>query len=404
MAIAEPVVEAPPRFPFSLPSGLEPPPEYARLREEQPVLRVTLPSGDTAWIATRYEDVRAVYTDPRFSRAAAARPGAPRLMPGVEASPDSIVSKDPPDHTRLRRLAAHAFTPRRIEALRPRVQAITDALLDAMEAAGPPADLVGGLAGPLAITVICELLGIPQGDRARFQAWSRTLFSTAPRAMEEVAAARGEMLGYLAALVQERRAAPTDDLLGVLIAARDQEDRLTESELISFAAGLLVAGYETTANRLANSVLTLLRHPDQLALLRREPERIAGAVEELLRFTPGGAAGGLMRVATSDVELGGATIRAGEGVVAVNVSANRDPAAFDDPDRLDLTRPASSHVTFGHGIHFCLGAQLARLELQVGIGSLLRRFPALRLGVPEAALEWRNAVVILSLAALPVSW
>ncbi|MFD8362985.1 cytochrome P450 [Streptomyces hygroscopicus] len=394
----------PPPFPFPIRSALDPSPEYARLRAEKPVSRVTLPSGDTAWIVTRYEDVRFVFSDARFSRQAATRPEAPKLMPGVEGDPDSIVSKDAPDHTRLRRLVAPAFTVRRIEGMREGIQSTVDGLLDTMEEAGKPGDVVSSLAGPLPIITICDLLGVPPADRDRFREWSDTMFRTSPDELETAVGARNALIGYLAAMVQERRAKPADDLLGVLIAARDNDDRLSERELISFAGGLIVAGYETTANRLANAVLVLLRNPDQLELLRADPELIADAVEELLRFIPGGAAGGLMRVAVEDVAVGGELIRAGDGVIAITNSANRDESVWDSPDRFDIIRKPGSHTSFGHGIHHCVGAQLARLELQIGIGTLLRRFPGLRLAVPEAELPWKKNVVIHALEALPVTW
>ncbi|GAA2267646.1 MULTISPECIES: cytochrome P450 [Kitasatospora] len=401
---ADPCQETPQQFPFPILSALDPSPEYARLRAEQPAVRVTLPSGDQAWIVTRYEDVRTVFSDPRFSRQAATRPGAPRFMPGVEGDPESIVSKDAPDHTRLRKLVAPAFTARRIAGMRPGVQRTVDRLLDAMAEGGAEADVVPGLAGPLPITTICDLLGVPQRDQARFREWSDLMFRTSPDALEAAVAARNALIGYLAGMVEQRRADPTDDLLGVLIAARDNEDRLTERELVSFAGGLIVAGYETTANRLANAVLVLLRNPAQLALLRAEPERIGDAVEELLRYIPGGAAGGLIRVATEDVKIGGEVIRTGEGVIAVTNSANRDAEVWDAPDTFDITRRPGAHTSFGHGIHHCVGAQLARLELQIGLASLIRRFPGLRLAVPEAELVWKKNVVIHSLEALPVAW
>nr|WP_272925730.1 cytochrome P450 [Streptomyces sp. SID3212] len=230
------------------------------------------------------------------------------------------------------------------------------------------------------------------------------MFTTSPDTLQAAVAAREALIGYLAAMVQERRSAPTDDLLGVLIAARDNDDRLSERELISFAGGLIVAGYETTANRIANAVLVLLRNPAQLELLRAEPERIGDTVEELLRYIPGGAAGGLIRVATEDVEIGGEMIKAGDGVIAVTNSANRDGRVWDDPDTFDITRKPGSHTSFGHGIHHCVGAQLARLEMRIVLSTLVRRFPGLRLAVPESELPWKRNVVIHSLEALPIAW
>lgn len=392
------------RFPFPTVSALEPSPEYARLRREQPVARVVLPSGDLAWLVTRHDDVLQVFSDPRFSRAAASLPGAPRLMPGVESDPDSIVSKDPPDHTRLRRLVSPAFTPRRMEKRREQIRETVTRLLDEIEAAGPPSDLVATLSGPLPMIVISDLLGVPAADRDRFRAWSSAMFATSPDAMEAGVEARRALIAFLGELVAARRGAPSDDLLGVLIAYQEEGDRLTERELISFAGGLIVAGYETTSNRLANAVLTLLRHHDQLALLKSDDSLLVPAVEELLRYVPGGAAGGLMRVATEDIQMRGVIIKAGDGVIAVTNSSNRDPAVFPDPDRFDITRVPGPHTTFGHGAHYCVGAQLARIELQVALGELFRRLPNLRLAVPERELPWRKNVVIHSLESLPVAW
>ncbi|MGM1065642.1 cytochrome P450 [Saccharothrix sp. Mg75] len=392
-----------PPFPFPITSALDPSPEYRRMRDEQPVMRVRLPSGDAAWLVTRFADVRAVFADPRFSRAAAALPGAPRLMPGVEGDPESIVSKEGADHARLRRLVAPAFTARRMETMRSRVQATVDDLLAQVEAAGKPADLVGLYTSQLPIITICDLLGVPREDRDRFRHWSDAMFHSTADKLDEAVAARNALIGYLAAMVQARRANPSDDLLGVLIGHQDN-DALTERELVSFAGGLIVAGYETTANRLANAVLILLGSPDQLALLREDPSRVPAAVEELLRFIPGGAAGGLMRVATEDVEVAGTLIRAGEGVIAVTNSANRDGEVWADPDRFDITRAPGPHTSFGHGAHHCVGAQLARIEMQVGLGSLFTRFPTLRLAVDESELPWRKNAVIHSLQGLPVEW
>jgi cytochrome P450 len=391
-------------FPFPVVESLEPAPEHARLRQDQPVVRVKLPSGDSAWLVTRHADVRLVFSDTRFSRAAACRPGAPRLMPGVEADPESIVSKDPPDHSRLRKLVAPAFTPKRVEGMRARTQEVVTQLLDALESSGRPADFVSGFSAQLPMIVICDLLGVPQQDRQQFRAWAAAMFGATPNTMKEALAARGALIAYMGGMVEAKRANPTDDLLGVLVAFRDEDDRLTERELVSFAGGLLIAGYETTANRLATTILMLLRRPDQLALLQADAGLIPNAVEEALRYVSGGAAGGFMRVATVDVELRGQTIRAGDGVIAVTNAANRDPAVFPEADRFDVTRAPAQHMTFGHGIHYCVGAQLARIELQEALRGVLARFPKLRLAVPESELQWRKNVIIHSLQALPITW
>ncbi|MEM7160685.1 MAG: cytochrome P450 [Myxococcota bacterium] len=395
---------APLPFPFPIVSSLDPSPEYARLRAEQPVVRVRLPSGDLAWLVTRHEDVRFVFGDPRFSRAAACAPDAPRLMPGVEADPESIVSKDAPAHTRLRRLVAPAFVPRRMEAYRDMITNTVDRLLDGMEAAGPPADIVAHLSSTLPMITICELLGVSEEDHDRFREWATTMFGTTKEAMKKGIAARKSLLSYLQTLIEHKRKERGDDLLSVLIAYQEEGDRLSGKELLSFAGGLIVAGYETTSNRIANAVLMLLRHPGQLALLRDGDEHVESAVEELLRFIPGGAAGGLMRVALEDVEIRGVTVHEGDGIIAVTNSANRDDAVFPDPDRFDITRKPGPHKTFGHGIHYCVGAQLARIELQQSLGQLARRFPNLSLAVPEQELKWRKNVVIHSLESLPVKW
>lgn len=390
-------------FPFAEPATLQPPPEYRYLRAQAPIVRVHLPYGHDAWLVTRHADIRFVLTDPRFGRAPATAPDAPRLSP-APAPTASILSMDLPEHTRMRQLVAGAFSNRRLERLRPRVAAVTDGLLDRMAAAGPPVDLVERLALPLPITIICELLGIPYEDREDFGRWAETLQSLTAYTAEEIGAARSELNAYLAALLAEKRRVSTDDLLGHLVRARDQGDRLSEPELVTFGATLILAGHETTANQLANSVLILLRYPEQVALLRERPELVPRAVEELLRFAPTDN-GSLFRIATADVELAGVTIRAGEAVCAAETSANRDPEVFADPEMLDVTRESNPHLAFGHGIHRCLGAQLARIELQVVTAKLLARFPALRLVEAEQDLTWRRTGLLLrGPRVLPVAW
>ncbi len=393
-----------PSFPFATARGIEPPSEYARLREQEPVSQVRLASGHLAWIVTRYEDVRRVFADPRFSRAALNRPGAVRSMPVAGAIPGLIVAVDPPDHTRLRKLVAPGFTSRRMEALRPRIEQVSEGPLDAMVAAGPPADLVADYADPLPLTIICELLGVPYDDRARFGRWVDATLSSPDRGTEEVRAAAAQLMSCLGELIDDKRRQPAEDLLSVLIAMRDREDRLSEEELVGFAVGLLVAGFETAASELAHAVLLLLRHPDQLAALRESPAGIPAAVEEFLRWTPLSNGLAAIRIAVADVELGGVVVRAGEAVLPLTASANRDGRVFAEPERLDLTRGANPHLAFGSGIHYCLGAQLARLELQVGIAAVLRRFPGLRLAVAYEDLRWKPSMALNTLAALPVAW
>ncbi|MFD9307560.1 cytochrome P450 [Streptomyces sp. NPDC060048] len=389
------------RFPFQLSQLFTPPPEFRELRESCPVARVDLPTGDWAWLATQYEDVRAVLNDARLSRAATTRPGAPRLGP-ASPEPDSIMAMDPPDHTRLRRLLASVFTGRQAERMREGIVRTTEELLDVIEESGKPADLVPMLARPLPITVICDLLGVPEADREAFRDWTDAALTLAPSAAGAVTDARTQLAEYLAALVEDKRRTPGGDLLSGLIEAQAQE-RLSQGELIAVAATLITAGYHTVANSFANSVVALLRHPEQLDPLRGADRFPLAAVEELLRWTPGPVSGGTIRIATEEVKIGSVIVKPGEAVIPSTASANRDSAVFPAADELDLTRPENRHIAFGHGIHRCLGAPLARVELQVAFGALLRRFPELRLAVPEEELVWGGGM-IRGVASLPVTW
>jgi cytochrome P450 len=389
-------------YPFSPPDRLNLDPTYAYLREHEPLARIRLPYGEDAWLVVRYDDARTVLGDARFSRAAALTHDQPRVSP--VAANLGLMDLDPPEHTRLRRLVAKAFTQRRVEQLRTRVQQLTDELLDAVIAAGPPADLVEGLALPLPMTVICELLGVPYADRDGVRTWSEALMTATSLTPEQRYDYLGQLAGYMAGLIARRRAAATDDLLGALVLARDEHDRLSEHELLFLAIGLLAAGHETTASQLPNFVYLLLTHPDQLDLLRRRPELLPGAVEELMRYVPFTTAATIPRYALVDVELTGGVVPAGDAVFVARSAANRDPALCADPDRLDVTRTPVPHVGFGHGAHHCIGAQLARLELQVALGSLLSRLPGLRFAVEEPALEWKTGLLMRGLCALPLDW
>jgi cytochrome P450 len=389
-------------YPFSEPEKLDIEPLFARLRTEEPLSRVTLPYGEPAWLATRYEDVKTVLGDPRFSRAAATGRDEPRLRPHL-TPPGNILALDPPEHSRLRRLVMKAFTVRRIEALRARAQEIADELVDAMLAEGPPADLVDGFALPLPVTVICELLGVPFEDRGDFRGWSDAFLSTTKFTPDEVRAAHTSMREYMAGLIAQRRETPHEDLLGALVAARDEDDRLSEEELLSLAETLLVAGHETTASQIPNFVYVLLTHPEQLALLRAEPGLIPKAVEELMRYVPLGIGAGIARYALEDVELGGVTVKAGEPVLPALASANRDDSVYTDPGELDLLRAEATHIGFGHGAHHCLGAPLARMELQVALETVLRRLPGLRLA-DEDSIGWKAGLSTRGPLRLPVLW
>jgi cytochrome P450 len=389
---------------------------FARMREESPVTSVITPEGQRAWLITRYEDVRRALADPRLSK-----DWRKLRDPGFVPDPSvgflmaHMLNADPPDHTRLRRLVQKAFTPGRVAGLRPRIEAITASLLDAMPGGGSgggggareadPAgdgvvDLITEFAFPLPMTVICELLGIPDGDREEFKTWSQVILSSTAT-FDEYRAAGGAMYGYFTRLLADKRAAPADDLLSALITARDSGDSLDEPELLAMIFLLLVAGHETTVNLIATGTLALLTHPAEFSRLRADPALLPGAVEELLRFAnPLNHA--TDRYAPEPLEVGGVLIPAGEPVLVVTSSANRDPARFPDPDRLDLGRDASGHVAFGHGIHYCVGAPLARLEGEIAFGALLARFPGLSLAVEPSQLRWRPSSLIHGLETLPV--
>jgi cytochrome P450 len=389
---------------------------FARLRESQPVTPVDLPGG-RAWLVTRYEDVRAALADPRLAK------DPRKLYPGWTPGPMQamfsrhMLNLDPPDHTRLRRLVQKAFTPGRVAALQPRVQGIATglldhiALLDAVDDSGVVEfDLLDAYAFPLPITVICELLGVPVTDRDSFRAWTSVLVSGERGAddlsRETAHQAATAMFGYLAQLIAAKRESPADDLLSALILARDggsagEDDALTEHELHAMLFLLLVAGFETTVNLIASGALALLTFPQEMGRLRADPSLLPAAVEELLRYAnPLNHA--TQRFTVEDLPIGDTVIPAGELVTLVTSSANWDPERFGDPDRLDLSRDASGHLAFGHGIHYCLGAPLARLEGEVAIGALLARCPGLTLAVPPSELRWRHSNLIHGLESLPV--
>src|SRR5260221_9077184 len=294
----------PPAFPFPAADPLEPPPEYAKLRACEPVAEITLPSGDRAWLITRYADVRRVLSDPRFSRKALTAPGAPRVFP-IAAGSKSIFVMDPPEHTRLRGLISKAFSPRRIESLRPRIQQITEGLLDAMAASGPPADLILGLAQPLPIMVICELLGVPLGDVPTFRAWTDLMLSYGANSGEAVIAAQDKLSAYLTQMIEVKRHESGDDLLHSLAVAGQQGDRLSEQELLAFGYTLLGAGYHATTGELVHAVLVLMRDPSQMSRLRENAGLLPTAAEELLRRSQAGGGLGALRIAMADAEIGG---------------------------------------------------------------------------------------------------
>ncbi|AJT62128.1 cytochrome P450 [Streptomyces chattanoogensis] len=390
---------APLSYPFNTPESLELAEEYEQARSRPGLLRVRLAYGEPAWLVTRYAEARFVLGDQRFSRAESALHDEPRQSEGRRDS--GILGMDPPDHTRLRSLVAKAFTVRQAEKLRPQVRELTGALLDELEAAGPPADLVDRYALPLPVAVICRLLGVPAEDRPRFRVWSDAALSTSSLTAEEFDVSFEELRAYMRQLIEDHRRAPRDDLMTALIDARDVDDRLSEPELVDLCVGILVAGHETTATQIPNFVLALLDHPDELARLRERPELIGSAVEELLRFVPLGSGAGQARYAKEDVEVGGTLVRAGSPVLVAVGAANRDALRFSEPGRLDISRDGNQHLGFGHGVHHCLGAPLARLELQEAIGALIHRFPGLHVA---GDVVWKSQMLVRGPRVLPVGW
>jgi cytochrome P450 len=386
-------------------------PLFADVRELGPVHHVTLADGHDAWLVVGYDEARQALNDARFSKdmhAALATGGGvvAEGLPGPEFA-RHMLAVDPPDHTRLRRLVSAAFSTRRVETLRSRVQAIVDDLLDVVAAGDPDActDLVSAVAFPLPFTVICELLGVPEADRASLGRGLVAMLVPTPTPADYARAkeASDAVVSHLRQLVDIKRDEPGDDLVSALIAARDGEERLDTQELLSTIFQLIVAGHDTTTSFIGNAVVALLGDPRQLEVLRADPERIPGAVEELLRYDAP-VPHSTFRYAVEPVELAGHAIPVGAQVVVCLAAANRDARRFSDPELLDVQRTEGRHLAFGHGIHHCLGAQLARLEGTLAIGSLIRRFPQLRLAVARADLHWGHGdgLVLRGLSELPV--
>ncbi len=415
---------------------------YARLREQRPVLPVVTPAGLRVWLVTRYDDVRDALSDPRLGK------DSTRFSDVLErhlVDPNNrvffadainkhMLSSDPPDHTRLRRLVSKAFTARSIAGLRPRIEEIAQDLVEVMarrvRAGERELDLIDAFAFPLPMTVIAEILGVPDQDRDSFRVWSNTLLSQAPAEQRESAAL--SMARYLGRLVEEKLARPADDMLSVIVSATDVsgtavpatdvsgtdvsatdvpatdsdsdgsgDDRLSGPEAVSMAFLLLVAGHETTVNLIGNGMLALLRQPERMAQLRSHPELTGRAVEEFLRFD-GPLNTATFRHTLEPVTFSGVDIPADELVLVSLTSANRDATRYPHPDELDLTRDTGQHLAFGHGIHFCLGAALARLEGEIAFRTLLGRFADIELAADPAVLAWRSSMILHGLDRLPV--
>ncbi|MGW1375837.1 cytochrome P450 [Streptomyces sp. NPDC002446] len=391
--------------PFDYAEALEFDPTLKRLLTEEPVARIKLPYGEgEAWLVTRYEDVRTVTTDRRFSRHAIVGRDFPRMTPEPIVQDEAINVMDPPASSRLRSLVSKAFAPRQVERMRTRTQHVVDELLDRMERHGPPADLMESLASPLPLTTICEVLDIPEGDRDRLRGHARTMMDTSLDNKDNAVRAKADMRAYFATLTAERRRNPGDDLISALATARDGDELLDERELTVMAMVLLITGQDTTTYEIGNLAYTLLTRPAELDAVRARPELLPQAIEEMLRFIPFRKGVGIPRVALEDVELSGVTIRAGDIVHVSYLTANRDAEKFERADELDLERQGPSHMTFGWGGHHCLGAPLALTELQVALSALLERFPELKLAKPAEEVPWNKTSIWRYPLELPVSW
>ncbi|WP_411088869.1 cytochrome P450 family protein [Streptomyces sp. 061-3] len=378
----------------------DPYPTYAAMRSACPVQAVPSGSGGRlSYLVTGYAEAREALADARLSKDTAAffagKESKRRLHPAVA---HNMLSSDPPRHTRLRKLVTRAFTTGTVAELRPFIARVTDDLLDQWPV-GEPFDFVTGLAVPLPVIVICELLGVPEEDRPDIRRWSGELFAAGQPGV--IDAASHSLADYMTDLIAAKRRHPGSSLLDRLISARDGDDRLNEEELVSLAVLLLVAGHETTTNFLGNATLSLLQHPAELDRLRQNPDDIPTVLDELLRFdSPVSTA--TFRYTTEAVTLGGTDIPTGAPVLVVLGAANRDPERFSSPDQLDANRDAAGHLAFGHGIHRCVGAPLAKAEAEIALRAVLTRFPGLRLAVPPDQLQWRHARLVRGLTSLPV--
>ncbi|MFD8014038.1 cytochrome P450 [Streptomyces sp. NPDC058955] len=384
-------------------TGLDFDPTLARLLHEDPVTRVRLPHGEGhAWLVTRYEDVKFVSVDPRFSRQAVWGRSITRLAPHFIPMEGAVGFADPPDHTRMRRVVARAFSARALRSLRDHAQDVMDGLLDRMAEQGAPADLMESVNRPFPLAMVSELMGVPEADRPLMAHWSDTIIS-AGAGREASERAKAEMGAYFTELIGRRHDTDGDQLAAVLADAVD-DGTLTEHEAVGLAVLIQIGGAHAVRNNSANMVYALLTHPEHLARLRAEPELIPQAVDELLRYIPHRNAVGLSRIATEDVEVGGVRIPAGDPVYVSYLTANRDPDVFPEPERLDFDRAYNPHVAFGHGPHYCPGSALARIESEILLSSLWTRFPELRLAVPEDAVRWQRGALIRGPETLPVTW
>ncbi|HKT01915.1 MAG TPA: cytochrome P450 [Rugosimonospora sp.] len=390
-----------PLFPFVLSDVDEDDPVAMKLRDTAPVVRARTADGTEVWVALTYETARQAVSDPRLSRSAAFDPGAPRITP-AQSTPDMLTSMDGDQHARVRRQLAKAFTTRLMEGIRPRIEEVVDGLLDEIT---PPADLLVQLAIPLPMKVICDLFGVPGHDRERFRTWAERIQATTSFTVAEILESVAALEQYGDELIALKREQPADDLVTELVRISDNGGELTESQIVQNLLLILVAAHDATLKQLSISLIGLLTRPDQYAWLCAHPEAVPNAVEELMRFLLLSPTGLPIRIATEDVDLGGELVREGEGVVPMHHVANRDPAVFECPNKLDLTRRnAVKHMSFGGGPHYCMGAGLARTIMQVVFGALTRRFPTLQLAVPPEDLTWQENGLMRAPKAIPVEW
>jgi pentalenolactone synthase len=391
-----------PHLPFERPGVLDVPPLYRTLRDTAPVTPVRTPVGDVAWLVTGYTEARTLFADPRLGRSHPTPESAARISGAAFlGGPMGDAATEEEDHNRTRRLLAPAFSARRMNALRSRVAELVDGLLDDLADSTPPADLHEALSFPLPVLVICELLGVPYDDRDQFRRWSQQVGGLYDR--DAAMAALDRLSAYMLELITRKRTDPGEDVISDLVAVQSDWD-LADQSIASLCAALLFAGHETTVTRIDFGVLLLLDNPDQREALRRDPAKVDGAVEEILRMAAPSSSAGLVRYAHTDIDIAGVRIRTGDAVLLSSAAANRDPAAFADPDTFDIAREPGQHLTFGYGSRYCIGASLARIELQEVFAALLRRFPTLRLAVAPDQLQLRTDLLTGGLAALPVTW
>ncbi|GAA4112256.1 MULTISPECIES: cytochrome P450 [Streptomyces] len=391
--------------PFDYADALEFDPQLQRMLAEEPVARIRMAYGEgEAWLVTRYEDVRTVTTDRRFSRSAVIGRDFPRMTPEPIVQAESINLMDPPASSRLRSLVAKSFAPKHVARMRERTQKKVDELLATMAEHGSPADFVEHVAAPLPLVTICEVLAIPDGERDWLRAHALTMMNIGAAGREAAVAAKAELRAYFTDLTAARRRSPGDDLISTLATARDGDELLDDQELAVMAMVLLITGQDTTTYELGNIAYTLLTRPDILDDLRTHPDRFPAVLDELLRFIPFRKGVGIPRVATEDVELSGVLIRAGDIVHVSYLTANRDTLKFDRPHEVDLDRGSVPHMTFGWGAHHCLGAPLAQMELEVAFTSLLTRFPGLRLAGDPGDVPWNTHSIWRHPLSLPVAW